>query len=253
MLLGCCVDAEHLSHVAESGFDFAELRVESTLPMEKEDVWQRERKRLLSCNVPIPSFNVLLPRGMHVVGPNVALAELRTYLDTVFYRMAELGGRHISFGSGAARNVPEHFERQQAKAQLVDFIGLLASIAEPYSIQVNIEFLNRKETNIILSLKEANEYAKQINKTSVKILADLYHIMEEEEPLADLYQVREHLGYVHVADSGRLYPGSGSYPYHEYFKILREIGYDGPVSVECRWGNIREEMKAAARFLRQFV
>ncbi|MCL6442217.1 MAG: sugar phosphate isomerase/epimerase [Alicyclobacillus sp.] len=253
MKLGCCVHPDLLPEVIEAGFDFAELQVGTTVPTQAEAEWKSVKRALLSHGVPIRSFNVLLPQGVQVVGPEVSLTTIRPYLDRVFHRMAELGGRHVSFGSGGARRVPDRFDRQRASEQLMDFIQLLADIAFPYAMQVNIEFLNRKETNIILSLLEAADYARKVAHPSVKILADLYHMMEEEEPLTDLYPVAAELGYVHVADSDRLYPGSGTYPYASFFSILQEIGYDGPVSVECRWVNQVQEMKQAATFLRQFV
>ncbi|MFD1674195.1 sugar phosphate isomerase/epimerase family protein [Alicyclobacillus fodiniaquatilis] len=251
MEFGCCIDAAYLPHVLTSGFDFAELKCGVTLPDEPEAVWRIERQKLLAHQVPIQSFNVLLPGAMPVVGPEVRLDALRAYLDIVFCRMAELGGKNVSFGSGGARKVPEGFARGQAEDQVVAFIQVLSEMADTYSIQVNVEFLNQKETNLITSATEAYRYTQRVNHDKIRILADLYHLMEEAEPLSDLYQTREHIGYVHVADTKRLYPGSGTYPYQEFFQILNDIGYVGPVSVECGWQDTVQEMKKSAGFLKQ--
>jgi sugar phosphate isomerase/epimerase len=252
--LGCCVGVELLPIVAEAGFDFAELRCESTLPSEGKERWESERDRLLSYGVPIRSFNVLLPNELKVIGPDVSMNALRDYLSTVFYRISELGGEHVSFGSGSSRMVPDGFERTRAEEQLVSFIELMYELAKPYSIQINIELINRKDTNIIVSLLEADKYARIINRDSVKVLADLYHMMEEHEPFYDLERVATNIGYVHVADTGRLYPGSGDYPFGEFFETLHRIGYDGPVSVECIWNTDPvAEMRASARYLRSFL
>jgi len=56
---------------------------------------------------------------------------------------------------------------------------------------------------------------------------------------------------VHVADSDRRHPGTGTYPLRELFALLRQIGYQGKVSVECRWGeDFAQEAREAAAFLR---
>jgi sugar phosphate isomerase/epimerase len=85
----------------------------------------------------------------------------------------------------------------------------------------------------------------------VKVLADLYHIVVESEPISNVVAAEAMLAHVHVADTGRRYPGSGSYPYPELFAALRAIGYDQRVSVECRWEDLAAESKAALAFLRR--
>lgn len=251
MKFGCCVDVSQLPLVLESGFDFAELRVGTVLPDVPEHDWAPVRDEILGHHVPIFGFNVLLPGHLRVVGPDVKRKVLADYVDIAFARMSQLGGKYLSFGSGGARSIPDGFDRAVARAQLRDFVSLLGKKGLQYGITVNVEFLNSKETNVILSLLEAKEYVLEANVSSVKLLADFYHMMEEVEPLSDLREVSEHIGYVHVADTGRRHPGSGQFPYSEFVRILREIRYDGPVSVECNWGdNFALELKASCAYLK---
>ncbi|GMA61133.1 sugar phosphate isomerase/epimerase family protein [Alicyclobacillus fastidiosus] len=253
MQLGCCVSPTYLKYVVDAGFDYAELACSSTLPSESTSVWNNERDQLLALGVPIRGFNVLMQPNLHVVGPDVDVSAIREYLDIVLTRVAELGGEHISFGSGRARKIPRDFEPARAENQLLEFLALFAELSAPYSIQINLEFLRRAETNFINSLLEAKRFVERIHSNSIKILADFFHMMEEEEPISDLYLVSNHVGYVHVADTGRLYPGSGLYPYNEFLNTLRRIGYDGPISVECQWGDVESELRLSAEFLRQYI
>ncbi len=251
MKFGCCVDVSQLPLVLKSGFDFAELRVGTVAPDITHDEWAPIRDEILSRNVPILGFNVLLPGHLRVVGPDVNWTALTDYVDIAFARMSQLGGKYLSFGSGGARRIPEGFDRATAEGQLRNFVSMLGEKGLQYGITVNVEFLNRKETNVILSLLEAKRYVAAANVPSVKLLADFYHMMEETEPLNDLREVSDDLGYVHVADSGRRYPGSGQYPYIEFARTLREIKYDGPVSVECTWGeNLARELEESSAYLR---
>ena len=43
---------------------------------------------------------------------------------------------------------------------------------------------------------------------------------------------RDYLGYVHVCENNRGIPGTGLVPWKEFFISLREIGYDGPLTIE---------------------
>ncbi len=75
---------------------------------------------------------------------------------------------------------------------------------------------------------------------------------EEHEPFESIIEARHYLLHTHTADTGRLYPGSGSYDYPGFFAALRSAGYDGRMSVECAWGDdAGAEREAAAEFLRR--
>ena len=58
---------------------------------------------------------------------------------------------------------------------------------------------------------------------------------------------------MHVADTGRFRPGSGSYDYAGFMKGLKQAGYDLRISMEGRWDYDRfgEEVSAGLAFLRQ--
>jgi sugar phosphate isomerase/epimerase len=58
------------------------------------------------------------------------------------------------------------------------------------------------------------------------------------------------LVHTHTADTGRLYPGSGSYPHREFFEALRTIGYNDRMSVECKLNDFDTEIRKALEFLR---
>jgi sugar phosphate isomerase/epimerase len=77
----------------------------------------------------------------------------------------------------------------------------------------------------------------------------------EGEPLAHIRNGGEWLAHIHVADSERLAPGTGEYPYTEFAAELAAIGYaEGSwsgISVECRWRDFATEAPAAVDFLHQ--
>ncbi|MCL6633198.1 MAG: sugar phosphate isomerase/epimerase [Alicyclobacillus herbarius] len=251
MEFGCCVSLEQLPYVRDGGFDFAELPAASVVSCPTEEEWRSVKERVQAAGVPIRGFNVLLPGGIKVVGPEVDEDWVNAYLEQAFRRMAELGAEHVSFGSGGSRAVPDGFDRQLAEDQLCNVLRRAAELGEEYGITVNLEFLNRGETNFLNSLLEAQALVQKLNHPRLRLLVDLYHIMKEQEPLSDLLTVAPDVGYVHVADTDRRYPGSGAYPYIDFAATLQTIEYDGPISVECVWTDMEREMKQAAAFLRQ--
>jgi sugar phosphate isomerase/epimerase len=77
------------------------------------------------------------------------------------------------------------------------------------------------------------------------ILADTYHMnIEEDDLCAALASVAPVLGAVHLSDSNRAQPGAGHVPFDQVIGALREAGWDGVLSVECR---LRGEPVSAVR------
>ena len=133
------------------------------------------------------------------------------------------------------------------------FLQITADAADANDITIVIEPLNTKESNVLNSVAEGVKLAQDVNRTSIRVLADFYHMDEENEPLDDLVQYADWLEHIHVADTGRRAPGTGSYPYTEFVQKLHQSGYDGLVSIECRWEDLAAEAGPAAQFLRRVL
>ncbi|MCS7222568.1 MAG: sugar phosphate isomerase/epimerase family protein [Anaerolineae bacterium] len=252
MRFGCCTTIENGPLAAQAGYDFIELNVCRDLqPETPDEEWAPIRASLEVLPLPVVAFNVLLPGDLKVTGPHVDPGRIRRYLYTAFERAGALGGEVIVFGSGGARTVPEGFPRETAWQQLVQFVRWAGDAAQAVGMQVAIEPLNRGESNVINSVLEAVELAKAADHPAVRVLADLYHLVLEGEPIQDLIAADEWLVHVHVADAERRFPGSGSFPYPAFFGALKAIGYDQRISVECHWDDFATEGPRALAFLRQ--
>jgi sugar phosphate isomerase/epimerase len=253
MDLGCCVSLQEMVYAEKAGFDFLELQVGSLLPELDDKQFQKVQDIIENSVLPVKSFNAFLPPHIPIVGPEVNWEKSEKFVLNALERMKKLGGEQVSFGSGFSRSCPPDFPRERAKEQIIQFIENTAIIAQSYDIKINIESLNHTECNMINSLLVAKEYADKINLPNVSILADFYHIQMENEPLDHLKQIKYLLKYVHVADTGRLYPGSGHFPFASLISILRDIEYDGPISVECTWIEAEKEIQRAANFLKTLL
>lgn len=249
MKLGCCADIEQASAVHATGFDFIECTVVSLKPEKSNEEFAKVLREFQDSGVPVKTFNVFLPGDLKVVGETVDLDRIKSYLEKALSRVKQIGADTVVFGSGGARSFPEGFPRQRAEEQVLQFLNLAADYAEPLGITIVIEPLNRKESNIINSVPEAVDFAEKVNRKPIQVLADFYHMDEEDEPLENIVSCKEYVKHIHVADTGRLAPGTGNYPYSEFVDCLKKADYDGRISIECKWNDFENEVVQAIKYL----
>ncbi|KKI90063.1 xylose isomerase [Bacillus sp. SA1-12] len=248
MRFGCCTDINHSAIVKEAGFDFLECTVVSLVP-DNDDDFERIFNTYKQSPLPIEACNIFLPGNLKIVGNEVNYGAVERYVDKALSRVKQIGARTVVFGSGRARSLPEAFSRVKGEEQIITFLDIVADYADPLGITVVIEPLNRKESNMINSIPEAMEIAKKVNRDSIQVLADFYHMHEEKEPIEHLVSAKDLLKHIHVADSGRFAPGTGTYPYKTFVHCLKEANYDGLVSIECNWKDFETEIYQTKQFL----
>ena len=184
--------------------------------------------------MPIPAACVLLPSALKVVGPEVDMEKLRSYMTTVLKRAKICGIGKLVFGSGAARKIPDGFSREAASNQIIDFAKMSAELASKQGIMLVLEPLNQGETNVINTVAEAMRFVKSVDHPSFQCLVDSYHFWLEDESLENLRRAMPWIKHVHLADKeGRVAPGlSGKADYRPFFRVLKQAGYNGNISFE---------------------
>ncbi len=251
MRFGCCCSIEQAEIAHTAGFDYLECTVVSLLPEADEAMFAPVLEKYQAAPLPVRACNVFLPGDLKVVGPGVDRLRVQSYVRTALRRVRLIGADIVVFGSGGARRVPEGFTAAEAETQLIDFLRFVADVATTHGITVVIEPLNRKESNILNSVTDGVALARRVNQPSIRVLADFYHMDEEQEPLHHLVDYKDWLAHIHVADTERRAPGTGHYPYGEFVDLLRQAHYDSMVSIECRWTDFAAEAAPACRYLHQ--
>lgn len=140
-----------------------------------------------------------------------------------------------------------------AMDQIKSFVEMAGDEASGKGITIAIEHLQRAETNVLNTLASSIQLAREIGHPSVRLLVDLFHLDQEGEGFSPIADAGDMLVHAHVADTDRLYPGSGHADLAGFVKALRDIGYDGGVSVECRWSDFAAESKEAAKTLLELI
>jgi sugar phosphate isomerase/epimerase len=140
---------------------------------------------------------------------------------------------------------------EQDRQVLLEGLAALGAHAEQAGAVLLLEPLNRYEDHMVNTVAAAAELVRATGSPGVRILADTYHMnIEEEDPCAALRSAGELLGAVHLSDSNRHQPGTGHVPFAAIVATLREIGFDGVLSVECR---LRDEPADAVRECGRFL
>ena len=143
------------------------------------------------------------------------------------------GARFVVYGSGWTRNVPEGFDEQRAEDQFLHALEWSAKALEGIGGTMVIEPLNNKESNQCNSVADGVRLAHRSGLANVRGLADFYHVDEGKEPLSTLAEFGAEIAHVHLADTGRRNPGTGTYDYPTFLRNLKGSGYSGRMSGEC--------------------
>lgn len=248
---GVCAPIEHVNVIQQAGFDYMECAVVSLQPLESDDVVRDTMNKMWNSPLPLSAFNIFLPGDMKIIGDDVDEDTVKKYLHAALRRVKSVGGETVVFGSGKARSVPDGFDRDRGAEQIVRFLQWAADEADLLGLTIVVEPLNSKESNIITSVPEGDDFVRRVDRSSIRLLADFYHMDEEGESLEHIVQQKAHIRHIHVADTNRHAPGTGRYDYSQFVDCLRRANYDGNVSIECQWQQFEQELPASRAFLRQ--
>jgi D-psicose/D-tagatose/L-ribulose 3-epimerase len=119
-----------------------------------------------------------------------------------------------------------------------------------YDMTLAIEPLNRFETYFLNTAADAARLAEEVNHPNVGVLFDTFHANIEEKKIGDGYRtLGRHLKHVHTCENDRGIPGSGHVEWDEVFRALRDIRYDGWLTIES-FGFALGDLSAAAAIWR---
>ena len=147
--------------------------------------------------------------------------------------LAESLGADLVVG-WAKGNVPQGGDRAEYLDRLAGYLRTLADFGREHHVRLLFEVINRYEVNIFNTAKETANFIRQHQLSNCYVHLDTFHMsIEETDPWEAIRCCKDLLGYVHVADNTRLYPGSGQLDFRKLLQTLEEIGYSGYVKVEC--------------------
>jgi len=146
---------------------------------------------------------------------------------------ADVGGRFMVVGSPKQRNVLPGVTMEQAWEWATGTFGEPVARAAARGVTICLEPLSPAETNFINTAAEAIRFVGQLGSPHFKIILDVKAMSSESKPVPQI--IREswpHFAYFHANDRNLKGPGFGDVDFRPIAASLKEVGYDGYVSVE---------------------
>jgi protein FrlC len=89
------------------------------------------------------------------------------------------------------------------------------------------------DSNLVETADDAILLAEQSGESNVKLMFDTFHALYRNEVSSDyVYRMKDKLHHIHISDSDRLPPGQGVCNFDAVLRALKEIDYQGYLSME---------------------
>ena len=159
-------------------------------------------------------------------------AQSVTYVKDCIWMVSELGGQVISVVPGTVGKVVADSTPDMEWDWCVAALKDINAYARGCQVKIGIEPINRFETYFINRGAQALALAEAVGP-DCGVCLDIFHMnIEEDDPIAAIHEAQGRLVNFHVADSNRMACGMGSLDWPAIIQALKEIGYDGALSVE---------------------
>ena len=244
------VTPEHfplLGKLKAAGFDGVELPVFGGSPADYIPIRAELDKQGLKCTTV-----TILTKETNAVSPDAATRKnaeewLKTVVEINHILGAETlcGPYHSAIGefSGSGPTADE-------KKRSADVLRTVAEFAKQANLTMAIEYLNRFECYVLNTAAGAAELVRMVNHPSFRTMYDSFHAhIEEKDPAAAIRTVAPVLAHVHISENDRGTPGTGQVNWDATFKTLKEVKYDGWLTIEA-FGRALPDLAAATKIWR---
>ncbi|MDR2882754.1 MAG: sugar phosphate isomerase/epimerase [Alistipes sp.] len=254
VIVGVCTSIRNAQKLKDAGGDFIELSVTGFLqPQLSDDEWTAGNyAQALASPLPIYACNGFFPGNIKLTGPQHDHDAALEWCEVAFRRARQLGIRMLVLGSSGARNHPEGYDKATAVAEFTELLRRMGPVAGQYDVTVVLEPLRKAEANYMNTVAEGVAIVKAVGHENIRCLADIYHMLEENEGPEVLVAEREYIGHMHVAEKeGRSVPGTHGEDLAPYYNAMRRAGYRGGLSIEAGWRDFDAQIAPAIAELKK--
>ena len=154
------------------------------------------------------------------------------YVKSVVTMIKELEGEEITIVPATVGKVVPDGTPQEEWRWVVDGLKEVYAHATKAGVRMAIEPLNRFETYFINRGDQALALAADVGP-NCGVCLDMFHMnIEEKDLYATIRKVGKKLFDFHVAENNRLAPGMGGHDWKRVVSTLRDIDYQGALTME---------------------
>lgn len=227
------------NYAAKAGYDAVEI-APFTIANHVTDISAEQRAEIKAmaarAGIAISGIHWVLVQteGMHLTDPDSGVRKRTSlYFGELVKFCADIGGKTIVVGSPKQRNIREGVSQQQAWDYATEVFREPVMLAEQRGVTICFEPLAPSETNFINTAECAIKFVKQLNTPHFKIILDVKAMSSELKPIPQIIKESwPDFAYFHANDKNLKGPGFGEVDFVPIAGALKEVGYDGVVSVE---------------------
>ena len=175
----------------------------------------------------------LMMEGRSLIAKNEAeRASSVQYVKDCITMVKELDGHEMSVVPGTVGKVDPDSTPENEWRWAVESMQEVYEHSRAAGVLLAIEPINRFETYFINRGDQALALAEATGP-DCGVCLDAFHMnMEDDDLLGSIREAGSRLADFHVADSNRMAPGMGALDWKAIVETLREVGYDGALTVE---------------------
>jgi sugar phosphate isomerase/epimerase len=225
-----------VAELGYAGLEIAPFTLASRITEVSAERRRELRRQAEAAGVRILGLHWLLAKteGFHLTSPDREVRRRTAdYLAELARCARDLGGELLVLGSPAQRRIPAGCTREQAFDFALDTLRRLLPALEATGIYLCLEPLAPPEADFILNAAEAVELLDALGHPLCALHLDVKAMAAESMPTPEVIRRYGHrMRHFHANDVNRRGPGFGDTDFVPIFEALRDIGYDGWVSIE---------------------
>ena len=227
------------SKIAEIGYQGVEIAPftlkENPLEINESDA-ERCVNAAKSAGIEIVGLHWLMAKteGLHITHSDEGMRRAACdYLKQLTRLTTQMGGTIMVLGSPQQRNLEHGIVYEDAFARAVEIIREVCELAGELGVTLAVEPLSPVETSFLSSCAEARRFISAVNRPACRMHLDMKAMAHESAgTIATIYDHRWEVAHFHGNDVNHRGPGQGPTDLDSVAKVLKEINYDGWVSVE---------------------
>jgi D-psicose/D-tagatose/L-ribulose 3-epimerase len=236
--------------IRSHGFDGFEVPVFSPSQIKAGAIRKALAANSLECLV-----CTILPSGMNPIDPDPAVRKrTQHHVIDCIKLTAELGANRMGGPVYAPVGYLTKLRRTRDEwSRAVECFQNLGETLDRYDVTLALEPLNRFETFFLNTAADAVKLCEEVKNPRIGVLLDTFHTNIEEKNVAECFRATgSHLKHIHVCENDRGIPGTGHVDFNGIRNALREIKYNGWLTIES-FGFGHKELSAAAAIWRDLA
>ncbi len=195
--------------------------------------------------------------GYYLTSPEASVRQATSeYLKELARCCREMGGSILVFGSPQQRNLLPGVSMEQAMGYAADVFRAAMPVLVEHDVVLAVEPLGPAEGDFLNTAADGVKLIEMVDHPNCQLHLDCKAMSSEAKPIADIIREnRKWLRHFHANDANKLGPGFGEIDFAPIFAALKEIGYDGWVSVEVfdYSPGVERLAKESIDYMRQFA